>query len=97
MKQYIELHPISEKPPTSGVYVCCDENGKNGDVRYYNGRKWVGYTKPTHWLSNEPVTGVLVSEEELKSVVDLLRGYARKVGQSNLLDNLINSLTNKAK
>lgn len=101
-RQYLQLHPISEAPSKDGAYDLFDD--KSGaithGVPWYKKEGW-GFEAHyhTHWLSNEPVTGVLVSEEELREALCSAynKGYNQNCDDPDIyIDNLINSLTNKS-
>jgi hypothetical protein len=104
MKQYLELHPMSEKPKKSGWYYGVNAHGIQGGICpnmfYYSEINGWGeiLVNATHWL--QPATGVLVSEADARMIVTCLNTLRPHMGGDStsveIMDNLINSL-NKAK
>lgn len=71
--QFLQLHPISEAPPKDGYYwiVCKTPGLTTIEGAYFIGDKWQYPITSivAGWLNAyTPVTGVLVSEEELSQI-----------------------------
>lgn len=99
MKKYLELHPISEAPPKEGYYAMFSVTGRYLWGETFKNGEWPKMSgTATHWLSNEPLTGVLVDIERLKEVVNesWYCGISHD-DQEETVERIINSLTNKAK
>jgi hypothetical protein len=70
---YIET-PISEKPDKSGWYILIMP--KQGFIRHAyfdDSGSWDIVDNFTHWL--KPLEGVVMSEEQLKEMIDAARTY----------------------
>lgn len=108
MKPYLELHPISEKPPKDGTYILLNHNRELLFENIYNPTEF-GKANGGWFLHNtqhvayylKPVTGVLVTEAELLKCIELLGNLLETSGMTGEYESeirtLINSLTNKAK